>query len=107
MKSVVIDIIWAVLVAAGVPSVVFGILARRYAKRQDDREDSWIEGITSVLETSNANYHLAKETAKAVMRLDPDKKARNGELDSALDYARAANHRQDNFLRKEAAKRHG
>jgi hypothetical protein len=107
MKYTIFEMILSVLVAAGVPSTVFGVISHRFAKRQGDREESWIEGMTSVLETSNANYHLARECGKAVVKLDPERRARNGELDAALQYAQDANHKQQEYLRREAAKRHG
>jgi len=107
MKTALPELIVAIIVAAGIPSTIFGILARKFAKKEEDRAASWIDGMASVLETTNANYHLGRECAKALIRLDPERKFRNGDFDEAMAYALQANHAQEEYLRREAAKRHG
>jgi hypothetical protein len=107
MSATVTDLVLAVLVAAGVPSTIFGIAAHRFAKRQSDREDSWVRGMTSVLETSYANYKQGREACKAIQRMDPDGNHHNGDFAKAMEYAQDANHRQQDYVREEAAKRHG
>jgi hypothetical protein len=107
VNETVPDLILAVIAAAGIPSTIFGIAAHKYAKRQGDREESWVQGMTSVLETSYANYKQGRECAKAIQRMDPDGKFHNGDFATAMEYAQDANHRQQDYVRGEAAKRHG
>ncbi len=94
------DVIWQVLIAAGVPSAVVGIgvwrVKRYFEKRESKREEAeqrrkrhevlTIQGV-------NAAIALAEVTAKAVR----DGKC-NGEMKCALDYAQTVKHAQKDFL---------
>lgn len=98
-----LETIWPILVAAGVPAAVLGFLVRRLEKRLDDEkkakeeqekarrdyENFQVHVLTAVTKLSEANA-IALQNGKC-----------NGETHRALDYLTAVRHEQRDFLIKQ------
>lgn len=85
--------IWAVILAAGIPSAVFGILVRELNKQLDkrekakeEREQARMKNQTLIIRAVMASLSLGEATAEAVQRI-PDAHC-NGDMDAALTYAK-------------------
>lgn len=101
--------IWAVILAAGIPSAVFGILIRQLNKTIDKRElakeekeNARIRREILLVEVSMASLELAKATAEAVQRI-PDAQC-NGDMHAALEYAKNIKHKYQDFEREQSIK---
>lgn len=95
--------IWAILVAAGVPSLVFGAMLQRYTKKVDKAEQRrakqeatreefekfQLDSLTAVMKLSEANA-IALQNGKC-----------NGETHAALDYMKTVKRDQRAFLTKQ------
>ena len=93
------DLVWTIIVAAGIPSALTGfffwMLKRSIEKRDKEREqrEKNIEKLMMMLvNTSKANNRLANATARAVQRI-PDAQC-NGDMTQALAEA-------DKYLQEE------
>lgn len=104
--------IWGVLLAAGIPSAVVGILIGRMNKKIDkrDRKREELEAARYKnqmiqMELIAAALSLGEATAEAVQRI-PDAHC-NGDMHSALDYAKSVKHKYKDFEREQLAKHLG
>lgn len=103
------DIIWAVILAAGIPSAVVGFLITRMNKKLDKREKEKEEKENARVEREvllsglvMATLSLSVATAEAVQRI-PDANC-NGDMHEALSMAKAAKEKYREFERRQAAK---
>lgn len=96
------DIVIAIITAAGIPSLLVGILFRRLEKKMDEKEKAREEHEFLVVKSINASIALGEATAEAVARI-PDAHC-NGDMHAALDYARKVKHEQKEFLNRQAVK---
>lgn len=94
--------IWAVLVAAGVPSLVLGAMLQRYTRKvekseqqrrtqemaREEFEKFQLDSLTAVMKLSEANA-IALQNGKC-----------NGETHAALDYMKTVKKEQRSFLTK-------
>ncbi len=108
------EIIWALLVAFGIPTASTGLfvwlLKRSIDKRDKQREAAQAEREQKaeekernreklelvLLQSTTAAIALGEATAKAVQRI-PDAKC-NGDMHKALNYAETVKHNQKDFL---------
>ena len=100
----------AILIAAGVPSAICGLLVwwlKRYVdKREKAREEhdrNMQELMMMIMQTGRANNVLAVATAKAVQRI-PDAKC-NGDMTAALAEAAKIQKEEKDFLMRQGVKR--
>lgn len=103
------DTIWAVIIAAGIPSAVIGFLITRMNKkldkRQNEREEkekAQIENQVQLISLMMATLSLSEATAEAVQRI-PDANC-NGDMHEALTNAKTAKANYREFERKQAVK---
>lgn len=101
--------IWAVILAAGIPSAVFGVLIRqlnkqidRREKAKEEKEAASIQREILLVELAMASLELAQATAEAVQRI-PDAKC-NGDMDAALTYAKGIKNKYRVFETEQTAK---
>lgn len=94
------EIIWAIIAAAGLPSALLGFFIRRFEKRLDEEkkareeqekarktyEGFQVHVLTAVTKLSEANA-IALQNGKC-----------NGETHKALDYLTEVRHKQRDFL---------
>lgn len=95
----------SILVAAGIPTAVLGLLVwqlkrriERQEARQEAAEKAREEFETNLYESSLAAIALGEATAKAVQRI-PDAHC-NGDMHAVLDYAAEVKHKQRDFVAK-------
>lgn len=95
--------IWAILVAAGIPSLVFGAMLQRYTRKvekseqqrraqekaREEFEKFQLDSLTAVMKLSEANA-IALQNGKC-----------NGETHAALDYMKTVKREQRSFLTKQ------
>lgn len=100
----------ALLIAAGVPTAVCGLLVwtlKRYIdKREKERaehDENMQKMMLMIMQTGRANNVLAVATAKAVQRI-PDAKC-NGDMTSALEEASRIQREEKDFLMQMGIKR--
>lgn len=103
------SIVWAVLVAAGIPSAIIGLLIARLNKKMDtrekaseEREQTRIKNQMMLIQLVMASLSLGEATAEAVKRI-PDAHC-NGDMDGALEYAKKTKAEYRNFEREQTAK---
>lgn len=103
------QVIWAVILAAGIPSAIFALVLRRFEKRMNVRDDKIIEkekarqkNETLMITLSFASLSLAEATAEAVQRI-PDAHC-NGDMHTALAKAKAAKEEYRKFETEQAVK---
>lgn len=101
--------IWGVLLAAGIPSAVIGILINRMNKKIDRRdkkreelEADRFKNQLIQMELIAAALSLGEATAEAVQRI-PDAHC-NGDMHSALAYAKGVKGKYKDFEREQLAK---
>lgn len=100
--TVIIGILAALAVAAGVPSLAMGLLFRRFEKRMDEKEKARVEHEFLIIKSVNASIALGEATAEAVARI-PDAHC-NGDMHAALEYAKTVKHEQKDFMNRQAVK---
>lgn len=100
----------SLLIAAGIPSAICGLLVwwlKRYIdKREKVREEhdrNMQELMMMIMQTGRANNVLAVATARAVQRI-PDAKC-NGDMTSALAEAAKIQKEEKDFLMRQGVKR--
>lgn len=95
--------IWAILVAAGIPSLVFGAMLQRYTRKVEKAEQHrkaqetarkefekfQLDSLTAVMKLSEANA-IALQNGRC-----------NGETHAALDYMKTVKRDQRAFLTKQ------
>lgn len=96
--------IGALIIAAGVPSAIFGFLVRRIEKKIDKaetersaRDEARINHEIMLIDMTMASLELAEVTAEAVQRI-PDAHC-NGEMENALKDAKDIQRKYRNFER--------
>lgn len=99
----------SIILAAGIPSGVFGFLIwllKRYIDKKDkekeEREQKIEELLLMMIQISRANNILATATARAVQRI-PDAKC-NGDMTKALEDAVVIQTKEKDFLVNEGIK---
>lgn len=99
----------AILLAAGIPSALFGLViwwfkrtveAREAAR--DEREKNLEKLMLMIMQTSRANNVLAMATARAVQRI-PDAQC-NGDMTAALEEATKLQVAEKDFLVEQGVK---
>jgi len=95
----------SVVLAAGIPSTLFSLMINRYFKRMDERDAARVQKELVDYRADNAHFALGEECAKAIIKLDPDGRAHNGDLREARAFSRQAKHDQQEFWVKEGAKK--
>ena len=100
----------SLLIAAGVPSAICGLLVwwlKRYIDKRDaeraEHDRNMQELMMMIMQTGRANNVLAVATAKAVQRI-PDAKC-NGDMTSALAEAAKIQKEEKDFLMRQGVKR--
>ena len=98
--------IWAFVLALGIPSGITGfcfwIFQRKLEKREKQREQKEKIRETQeylIVKGIGAAIALGEATAEAVARI-PDANC-NGDMHKALEYARKVKHEQKDFLQKQ------
>lgn len=103
------DIIWAVIIAAGIPSAIIGFLITRLNKRLETRDEekekkelAHLENEIKLIGLTMATLSLAEATAEAVQKI-PDAHC-NGEMHEALQFAKDTKRKYRDFEREQAMK---
>jgi uncharacterized protein YigA (DUF484 family) len=98
------------LIAAGVPSAICGLLfwwLKKYIDRREkeraEHDQNMQKMMMMIMQTGRANNVLAVATAKAVQRI-PDAKC-NGDMTSALEEASKIQREEKDFLMQMGVKR--
>lgn len=101
---------WDVIMAAGIPSAITGLLVwylkREIEKRdkaRDEREHNVEQLMLMIMNTSRATNVLAEATARAVQRI-PDAKC-NGDMEAALKTAASYQQKEKDFLIEQGIKK--
>lgn len=101
--------ITAILIAAGVPSALLGLLIWQFKRTieareaaRDEREKNLEKLMLMIMQTSRANNVLAMATAKAVQRI-PDAQC-NGDMTAALEEATKLQVAEKDFLVEQGVK---
>lgn len=104
------SIIFAFIVAMGIPSAITGFavwwLKRQLDKRDaknEEKEKSTERMILLIAQNSRATYTVAEATAKAVQRI-PDAQC-NGDMTAALQQAKKFQMEEQQFLIDQGVKR--
>lgn len=95
-----VEMVTAIIAAAGIPSAIFAAYVRKLEKRMDAKEKAREEHEFLIIKSINASMALGEATAEAVARI-PDAHC-NGDMHAALDYAREVKHEQKDFLNRQA-----
>lgn len=103
------SIVGAVLVAAGIPSAIVGLLIARLNKKMDrreqkneEREQARIKNQMMLIQLVMASLSLGEATAEAVQRI-PDAHC-NGDMQAALEYAKKTKAEYRAFEREQTAR---
>lgn len=103
------SVIWTILAAAGVPSIISGLLilwlTRRIDKKdkeREEREQVRIKNETMLIKLTMASLSLGEATAEAVQRI-PDAHC-NGDMTAALDFAKDTKAAYRDFEHEQTAK---
>lgn len=98
------------IIAAGIPSAVMGVLVwwlKRYIDRQEkkreEREKNTEEFMLYIMKNTRATNVLAEATARAVQRI-PDAKC-NGDMKAALEEATKIQKAEKDFMFDQGVKR--
>ena len=104
------SVIFAFIVAMGIPSAITGLavwwLKKQMDKRDarnDEKEKNTERMILLIAQNSRATYTVAEATAKAVQRI-PDAKC-NGDMTAALQQAKKFQMEEQQFLIDQGVKR--
>lgn len=101
--------VWTVLVGAGIPTAIVGLLIGHLSKKLDrkekkdtEREQARIQNETMTVKLIMAALSLGEATAEAVQRI-PDAHC-NGDMGAALDYAKKIKAEYRDFEHEQTAK---
>ena len=101
-----LDTIWTIILAAGIPSAVVGILVGRLNRRisksdalRDAKEDARLRHDVMIIKLIMASIALSEATAEAVQRI-PDAHC-NGDMKTALEQAKAVKEEYRDFEREQ------
>lgn len=99
--------VWTVLLAAGIPSAVAGILIGRLTrqialrdKAREEKEQARLTHEVMTIKLIMASISLSEATAEAVQRI-PDAHC-NGDMQGALEQAKAVKEEYKTFEREQA-----
>ena len=124
MGAAIISSLPSIAISA-VCSFICGIVLYKYKKRDKKRDAEYRERDRArdaeykeqekalakfrvhLYSAIKANYGLAKESAHAIEKLDPDHKAHNSRFEAALAFATTTNHELQDFMAIEGVKRIG
>ena len=93
------EVIWAIVLAAGIPSTATGLIIGWFIKRQNDRDKAREEINILLIQGVGASISLGEAVATA----QKNGKA-NGETEKALAYAKDTKHNLTNFLTLQGVK---
>ena len=103
------SMVWAVILAIGIPSSIVGIFFRRIEKRIEagdkakaEKEAAQRKNTEIRIKRAMASLSLGEATAEAVQRI-PDAHC-NGDMDAALTFAKATKEAYREFEREQVAK---
>ena len=103
------QLIWAIVLAAGVPSAIFAFVLRRFEKRidakekrEDEKEQARWRHEALLITISFASLSLGEATAEAVQRI-PDANC-NGDMHEALTKANEAKLEYSRFETEQAVR---
>lgn len=98
------------IIAAGIPSAVMGVLVwwlkkyiDRQEKKREEREKNTEEFMLYIMKNTRATNVLAEATARAVQRI-PDAKC-NGDMKAALEEATKIQKAEKDFMFDQGVKR--
>lgn len=101
-----LDTVWTILLAAGIPSAVVGILVGRLTRRiaksdaaRDAKEQARLTHEVMIIKLIMASIALSEATAEAVQRI-PDAHC-NGDMTAALEQARSVKAEYREFEREQ------
>ena len=90
------ELVVTIIIAAGIPSAVVGIILRRFEKRQDKRDAAREEINVLLIQGVNASISLGEATTIALRNGKT-----NGETEAALKYAKDSKHEITDFLTRQ------
>lgn len=103
------QLIWAIVLAAGIPSAIFAFVLRRFEKRidakerrEEEKEQARQRHETLLIMISFASLALGEATAEAVQRI-PDANC-NGDMHEALNKAKEAKAEYRRFETEQAVR---
>lgn len=85
--------LWTIILAAGIPSTVTGVIVTWFVKKQNDRDAAREKMNILLIQGVNASISLGEAVAIAQKRGQP-----NGETEKALTYAVEVKHKIRDFL---------
>ena len=91
--------LWSIILAAGIPSTITGLIVGWFVKHQNDKDKAREEINVLLIQGIGASISLGEAAAIALR----DGKT-NGETKAALCYAKDAKHDITNFLTKQGVK---
>lgn len=91
--------VWSILLAAGIPSTLTGIVIARFVKKQNDRDTAREEMNVLLIQGIGAAISLGEASATALKNGKT-----NGETERALEYATGAKHSLANFMTRQGVK---
>lgn len=101
--------VWAVILAIGIPTSVVGLLFRRIEKKIEEgdrakaeKEAAQVKNQAMMIKLAMASLSLGEATAAAVQRI-PDAHC-NGDMDAALNFAKETKEAYRDFEREQVAK---
>ena len=101
--------IWEIIIASGIPTAIFGIMAwwfKRHIdkkeKLREEREKNTEKLMLFIMQTGRATNILAEATAKAVQRI-PDAHC-NGDMHAALAEAARIQNEEKDFIMNQGIK---
>ena len=102
-------VIWSILVSAGIPSAVIGVVVGIFSKQlkqrdkeKEEKEEARRHHDVMQTEVALASLSLSEAVAKAVQRI-PDAKC-NGDMHEALKYATDVKNKYRDFERNQTIK---
>ncbi len=93
------DIVWAVILAAGAPSAVTSLIIGWFVKRQNEKEKAREEINFLLIQGIGASISLGEAVAIALKNGKS-----NGETEKALNYAKEAKNNIVNFTARQSVK---
>lgn len=91
--------LWTIVLAAGIPSTITGLVIGWFVKRQNDRDKAREEINILLIQGVGASISLGEAVAIAQKNGKT-----NGETEKALSYAKDSKHNLSNFLTKQGVK---
>jgi len=105
MADIIGALVIAVVLAAGIPSTIFSVMLNRYFRRMDERDAARVQKELLDYRAHKAHFALSGECAKSIIKLDPEGRTHNGDLQDAREFSQQAKHEQEEFWVKEGARK--